>query len=69
MKIYSRYLEMTTNYHPELTENCCKSIKKRLNKNTLKMQGNKTKFTEEKSARANEYMKMFIIISKQRKEN
>ena len=33
------------------------------------MQRNKTKFTEEKSARANEYMKMFIIISKQRKEN
>ena len=26
-------------------------------------------FTEEKAARANEYMKMFIIISKQRKEN
>lgn len=29
----------------------------------------KKKNTEEKPARANEYMKMFIIISKQRKEN
>lgn len=35
------------------------------------MQRSKKKkyFTEEKPARANEYMKMFIIISKQRKEN